>query len=198
MSGASAVTIKSGDQTRNFAFGVPNQNPPVYTTSIPQASLPIYKESPYSAFQVISAGAATVSIQGSNDDLTGRGYILGNANAPGNPCNTTNGSPTLTAQPGTFIAALVGTSIVGLGIPYGTVVNAVAAGGASLTMSANATITAIGVAVIFYAQNWVATALGTITLAAAGSDGFAIVAPWRYVRANVTAAAAATTVNMAV
>jgi len=35
--------------------------------------------------------------------------------------------------------------------------------------------------------NAVATPLGTITLAAAGSDGFTTDAPWKYIRARVTA-----------
>lgn len=35
--------------------------------------------------------------------------------------------------------------------------------------------------------NAVATVLGTVTLAGAGSDGFAVDAPWKYVRARVTA-----------
>lgn len=35
--------------------------------------------------------------------------------------------------------------------------------------------------------NAVGTALGTVTLAAAGSDGFTTDAPWKYIRARVTA-----------
>jgi len=35
--------------------------------------------------------------------------------------------------------------------------------------------------------NPVATSLGTVTLDAAGSDGFVIDAPWKYIRARVTA-----------
>jgi len=35
--------------------------------------------------------------------------------------------------------------------------------------------------------NAVATTLGTVTLAAAGSDGFVTDAPWKYIRARVTA-----------
>jgi len=34
--------------------------------------------------------------------------------------------------------------------------------------------------------NAVATTLGTVTLAAAGSDGFVCDAPWKYIRARVT------------
>ncbi len=40
------------------------------------------------------------------------------------------------------------------------------------------------------ATNAIATALGTVTLAAAGSDGFTTDAPWKYIRARVTANAA--------
>lgn len=35
--------------------------------------------------------------------------------------------------------------------------------------------------------NAIATALGTVTLAGAGSDGFTTDAPWKYIRARVTA-----------
>ena len=34
--------------------------------------------------------------------------------------------------------------------------------------------------------NAIATTLGTVTLAAAGSDGFVCNAPWKYIRARVT------------
>lgn len=34
--------------------------------------------------------------------------------------------------------------------------------------------------------NAIATTLGTVTLAAAGSDGFVTDAPWKYIRARVT------------
>jgi len=36
-------------------------------------------------------------------------------------------------------------------------------------------------------ENAVATPMGTITLVAAGSDGFTTDAPWKYIRARVTA-----------
>jgi hypothetical protein len=42
-----------------------------------------------------------------------------------------------------------------------------------------------------------AVALGTITLAAAGSDGFATGSDWRWIRARLTAAAGATAVYQA-
>ena len=35
--------------------------------------------------------------------------------------------------------------------------------------------------------NAIATTLGTVTLAAAGSDGFTTDAPWKYIRARITA-----------
>lgn len=46
--------------------------------------------------------------------------------------------------------------------------------------------------------NAVATTLGTVTLAAAGSDGFTTNAPWKYVRARVTANAGTVNVLMCV
>ena len=46
--------------------------------------------------------------------------------------------------------------------------------------------------------NAVATTLGTVTLAAAGSDGFTTDAPWKYVRARVTANAGTVSVTMSV
>jgi len=46
--------------------------------------------------------------------------------------------------------------------------------------------------------NAVATALGTVTLAGAGSDGFTSDAPWKYVRARVTANSGTATINMCV
>lgn len=46
--------------------------------------------------------------------------------------------------------------------------------------------------------NAVATALATVTLAAAGSDGFTTSAPWKYVRARVTANSGTVSVTMSV
>lgn len=46
--------------------------------------------------------------------------------------------------------------------------------------------------------NACATPLGTVTLAAAGSDGFTTDAPWKYVRARVTANSGAVSVYMSV
>lgn len=53
----------------------------------------------------------------------------------------TNASPTVTGLPGTFSSEDVGATIVGTGIPASTTITAVAAGGGSATMSANATAT---------------------------------------------------------
>lgn len=65
------VYIKSGEQPRYFGFSAGN-----YATGT-EASTPVYKESPYSAFQAIVTGtgsvAATVAIQVSNEEATGQG-----------------------------------------------------------------------------------------------------------------------------
>jgi len=44
--------------------------------------------------------------------------------------------------------------------------------------------------------NAIATTLGTVTLAAGGSDGFVCNAPWKYIRARVTANAGTINVTM--
>lgn len=46
--------------------------------------------------------------------------------------------------------------------------------------------------------NAVATLLGTVTLAAAGSDGFTTDAPWKYIRAKITANSGTVNVTMSV
>lgn len=46
--------------------------------------------------------------------------------------------------------------------------------------------------------NAVATTLATVTLAAAGSDGFTTDAPWKYIRARVTANSGTVNVIMSV
>lgn len=66
------VYIKSGEQPRYFGFSAGN-----YATGT-EASTPVYKESPYSAFQAIVTGTsgsvgATVAIQVSNEEATGQG-----------------------------------------------------------------------------------------------------------------------------
>ena len=190
MGSSQAVYIKSGDQPRTFNWGY--QALPTLSTTVTGQSLPTYKESVFSSFQAILTGTgaltATVLIQVSNDDLTGRGYVFSGQNAPGTLVTTASGSATLTAASGTFPAALVGLEVSAVGVPIGTTISAVAAGGATATMSANATATGT-VQANFFANNWIATPLGTISLSGTGSanDGFTSQAPWRYVCANVTA-----------
>ena len=46
--------------------------------------------------------------------------------------------------------------------------------------------------------NAIATLLGTVTLAAAGSDGFTTDAPWKYIRAKITANSGTVNVTMSV
>lgn len=46
--------------------------------------------------------------------------------------------------------------------------------------------------------NPIATSLGTVTLAGAGSDGFTTDAPWKYIRARVTANSGLVNVTMSV
>ena len=62
---SNTVFIKSGEQPRYFAFSGVN------STTIVVASSPIYKESPYGAFQAIVTGTgavtATIEIQVSNE-----------------------------------------------------------------------------------------------------------------------------------
>lgn len=88
------------------------------TTSAPATGNAIFKASPGSAFQLISAAAATAIIEVTNEDATAAG---------------TN-------------------------------------------------------------SNWIT--MGTITLSGAGTDGFMTQASWRWVRARITAASAATSVWM--
>lgn len=190
MASAQAVYLKSGDQPRAFDFG--NAAAQVNTIIANQASLPIYKEAVYSTFQAILTGTgaltATVAIQASNDDNTGRGFVVGGASGPSNPVSTTNASSTLTSLAAQFTQALVGATISAPGVPVGTTVSSVT-NPTTIVMSANATATATSVQCIFYANNWIATALGTITLSGSTNvtDGFSTASAWRYVRANVTA-----------
>ena len=186
------VFIKSGEQTRTFGWG----NALARTTTIgsTQASLPIYKESVYSTFQAILNGTgavtATVIIDATNDDDTGRGVVLSNSNGvPGALVGVTNTSDQMTSGGKQFTAALIGKVVSCQGVPVGTTVSAVAAGGASLTLSAAATATYADTQCNFYNTAWIATVLGTITLTGTTqtSDGFTTTAPWKYVRARVTA-----------
>ncbi|CAB4120864.1 hypothetical protein UFOVP2_36 [uncultured Caudovirales phage] len=204
----SAVYIKSGDQPRAFAFG--NSVAPALTTTSNQSTLPIYKESVYSSFQAVVRGTgaitATATIQVSNDDNTGRGFCPGNDKsfAPGFVVNTTNASATLASPASQFTQAMVGAVIACPGVPVGTTVSSVAAGGVSLTMSANATVTTTtGVQASLFDSLWVATALGTITLSGTTvvTDGFTTAAPWRYVRGvftNITGTGATASLLMGV
>lgn len=191
MASSQAVYIKSGDQPKGFVFGNPTQ--PVASTTTIQNSLPIYKESVYSTFQAIVQGTGavtgTVTIQCTNDDNTGRGFVLGGSQSgqPGGPI-LLNTTVTVTSQGAQFTQALVNALVVAPGVPVGTTVSAVAADGRSLTLSAAATASGL-VQGNFFANNWCSTVLGTITLTGtnSASDGFTTQAPWRYVRANVTA-----------
>lgn len=204
MPSSTAVVMKSGEQPRTFSWGT--QAVPASSTTANQASLPLYKEAVYGVFQAIVAGTgavtATVTFQVSMDDNTGRGYVFASNNAPGALVSTANTSTTLTANGVTFTQAMVGMTISAPGVPVGTTVSSIAAGGATLVMSAAATATA-NVQANFFANNWCATALGTITLSGTTSatDGFTTSAPWRYVRAvasNVTGTGATVTVLMGV
>jgi hypothetical protein len=200
MASANVTKIYSGDLPRYFGFG----NQQTQTTSITanQNSNPLPKGSPYSTFQAICSSTtfgaltATVTIQVSNDLMTGQGYPV--------QCNTTL-STTVTSA-GFFAGGLtqnqilnqapqavqVGMLVVGPGIPAGTYV-ATVTNASTIVLSAAATIVQSNVGLQFFNVAWNATALGTITLsgttsatAPALSDGFTTVAPWRYCRAVVT------------
>lgn len=211
MASAQAVYIKSGDQPRAFQWG----NPAASFTIANTASNPIYKESVYSTFQAILTSATfgaltgTVAIQCSNDDNTGRGWLLGGDNAPGFMATTTVASATVTSvQGGIFTQALLGSIFSSPNVPLGTTVAAVAANGLTLTLSSGAGVVAGTAPATIFAQNWCITALGTITLTGTTSattptytDGFTTQAPWRYVRAlasNVTGTGATLSVLMGV
>ncbi len=182
------VYIKSGEETRAFAFG-PAQN--MNLSPLANAnSLPMYKESVFSTFQAYIKGTGaitgTCTFYGSNHNGTGRGIII-TGKGRGVTANTTNGSPTLQANGVNFTQNLVGGEIRMLNVPAGTTVSAVAANGLSLTMSGNATATAMN-EVMFFDNLWCATVLATITLSGSGnqSDGFTTQAPWRFVQARWT------------
>lgn len=185
------VYVKSGEQPRAFAFG----NPAAFTLSTitNQDSLPIYKESPWGTFQGIISGigalTGSLTIQVTNDDNTGRGFIPPGKDAPGFPVGLTSGSPTMTSAAGNFTQALVGALISAPNVPVGTTVSSVTNPN-TLTMSANASATSANQQAWLYAQNWCATPLSAVfpLPTTSGSDGFAtLAAPWRYVRARITA-----------
>ena len=190
MGTSSKVAIISGDQPRAFNFG--NMTAQTPFTTINQASLPLYKESPYSTFQAILRGtgavSATVTIKVSNDDNTGRGYSFNTDNASGTPVGTTITSTTLTSGKQDFTQAIVGFMISAPGVPPGTTVASVTNAG-TLVMSANATATQANVQAQFFDNAWVNTAAGTITLngTTLASDGFTTLSAWRYVQAIVSA-----------
>lgn len=190
------VYLKSGEQPRAFSWGPATA--PVYSTTGTLPSRAMYKESPWSTFQAIVEGTgavtATVLIEGSNDDETGRGVVLANTSVPGVPgalVQTTASSATMTSEAKQFSANLVGTVVEAEGVTAGTTVTAVAAGGGSLTLSAAATATSpsSGVQANFVKTNWCKTVLGTITLTATtkDTDGVFVLGPWRYVRMRVSA-----------
>ena len=188
MASSQAVFLKAGDQPRAFMFG--NVAASGTSTTTNQSSQPLYKEAVYSAFQAILTGTgaltATVTIQASNDDNTGRVFTFNSVNAPGTLV-TTAVSTTLLSPGNQFVQALVGMSIVAPGVPAGTTVASVTNAG-TLVMSAAGTAAA-AVQCQFFANNWLATVLGTITLSGSGNvtDGFQSAATWRYIRATVTA-----------
>lgn len=199
------VRLKSGDQTRNFGFGIaPTQS--IFTTTN-QDSFPLYKEAVYSTFQALIRGtgavSATVTLRVSNDDDTGRGYILGGRTAPGLLLNTTNASNSLSSPLGDFTADVVGATVEVEGVPEGTTITSVTNAYTAI-MSANATATSTSPRQgNLYANNWCTTALGTITLTGTdtASDGFATASSWRYVKAVVSAISgvgARVSVNMGV
>lgn len=216
MASSQAVYIKSGDQPRAFQWG----NPAAAPLTLAQATIyggsnPIYKESVYSTFQAsvtsltLGALTATVAIQCSNDDNTGRGFVLGGDNAPGFAAITTAAGTTVTAvQGGIFTPNLVGALVYSPNVPAGVTVAAVASNGLTLTLSSGAGVLAGTAPMTLFAQNWCATALGTITLTGtitaaipSFTDGFSTQASWRYVRAlasNVTGTGALVSVWMGV
>jgi len=196
----SDVNIRSGNLLV-LSFGSTG----VTTATANQNSLPAYKASPWTTFQAIVSSASfgaltgTVAIQGSNDIWSGTGFTI-------NSLVTTSTSTTVTSPQNLFAAGAtqlndqyspavaVGMSVVGPGIPLGTYVATVTNNG-SIILSAAATVTSIsgGASLTFFTNNWTATALGTIALtgttsatAPSLSDGFANVAPWKFVRAVVS------------
>lgn len=184
------VLLKSGEQPRLFNFGS-FVGAPTYSVVAAATSLPIYKESPYSTFQVIVKGTGAVTVTGTvqctNDDNTGRGHTAPGRNQPDYQVNTTSASAVVTSPQGDFDASLVGATVVGPGIPAGTTVSTFT-NATSITLSANATATQAGSQMRFYDNAWNATALGTISVTTApGADGFTTTAPWRYVRIVLSA-----------
>ena len=198
--GASGVKIMSGDLPKYFNFGTPQT--PVTSITANGNSLALYKETPYSSFQMtcysstFGALTATVNIQVSNDLMSGQGIAI--------QCQTTV-STTVTSS-GLFSGGMaqnqilnqapqgiqVGMLVVGPGIPAGTYVASIT-NASTIVLSAAATAVQSNVGIQFYNVAWNTTALGTITLSGTTSatapilsDGFTTTAPWRYCRAVVT------------
>jgi hypothetical protein len=191
MGASQKVQISSGEQPRYLNFGRPEAI--VSTITSAAISLPLYKESPYTSFQAILLGSstigATITIQSSLDDNTGRGFVFGGGTATGTMAASTNGSATITASTGgVFTSAMIGAQVYHPGFLLGTTIAGVSSDGRTASASAAATASVVG-QLQLYAQNWCATALGTITLSGNGNlgpvtDGFTTVSPWRYIRAS--------------
>jgi hypothetical protein len=169
-----------------FSFG----STAVTSTTINQASNPRFKEAPYSTFQAILTGTSgaltgTVTIQASNEDMTGMGQAV--------LANTATSTALTAGSQTNFDFVTVGMLVIGPGIPAGTYV-ATKTNNTTLVLSASTTATTTSpVEVKFFNTNWNATVLGTITLTgtiAGGipsfTDGFSVTSTWKYVRANVT------------
>lgn len=197
---ASEVRLTSGE-LKTFSFG----DTAATTTTANQSSLPLYKSSPYSTFQAVltsttfGALAATINIYATNDVWTGTGFVINNCvytTSNGNVSQSLNqfagGSEQLNDQFNPKVA--VGMLVVGTGIPAGTYVSTFTDNGhivLSATPTSNSPTT--GAPLRFFQNNWLTTALGTITLsgttsAAAPSvtDGFTTQASWKWVKATVT------------
>lgn len=100
------VYLKSGEQPRNFGFGIVN-GAQVTTTTTVSNSAAIPKESPHATYQAILTSAtngatvsATIAIQVTNEELTGQGVnsnwiTLGTISLTGT-INTTSGPKSFT------------------------------------------------------------------------------------------------------
>lgn len=194
------VRIRSGT-VDTFTFG----NTGAVSTTVNQASLPLYKAGPWSTFQGVLNSTTfglitgTINIQGTNDIWAGAGFVVNNV-------VTTNASGVVTSPLNQFAgqteqlqdlfapAVAVGMLVIGPGIPVGTIVNTVTnAGSITLSNNASATSGVGGVSLRFFTNNWCTTALATFTLtgttAAATpyvTDGATSVSAFKWVRANVT------------
>lgn len=198
----STVSITSGDLIQ---FGFPSGNGVVQTITANQASLPIYKSSPWTTVQGFLTSStfglitATITIQGTNDVYSGVGFSI-------NGCVTNNASAVVTNPLNLFAggqemlndvlspAVAVGMLVVGPGVPLGTIVSVVTNTG-SITLSNNLSASSGqgGVTLRFFNNAWATTVLGTITLSGTTSatapfvtDAFSSVSTFKFIRANVT------------